>query len=62
MEKIITLNLSERKARRLAENLVLIMRDLDELYEKTGYQGTKDNSDEMEEIHKDLTDQIFSEP
>ncbi|SDG68003.1 hypothetical protein SAMN05421827_109137 [Pedobacter terrae] len=61
MEKIITLTLTEKKARMLFDNLVVLTRDLDDLYKKNNNPGTKENADLMEEVFEDLRMNIFSD-
>lgn len=60
MEKIITLKLTEKKARMLFDNMVVMTKDLDDLYKETNNPRTKESADCMEEIFEDLRGQIFS--
>jgi len=61
MEKIITLKLTEKKARMLFDTLVVVTRNLDQLYQKNQDPRTKDQADGMEEIFEDLREQLFSD-
>lgn len=60
MKKTITITLDERRARNLGEHLLLIIKDMDKIVKETGNQRTKKSADELEEIRKDIMDQVFS--
>jgi uncharacterized protein YyaL (SSP411 family) len=61
MEKQITITLTERQARTLADGLHSLMQQLDELYKENKQPRTKQSADVLEEIFEDIRGKLFTE-